>query len=260
VKRTLQNLASCFYEGSLVHRRRGPIDNAFSYPVMMAYLDLEELDQLFASPEMLGTPGLWSTSWPAVASFRRTDYHGDPAKSLSDSIRLLVESRLGFQPLGAVRLLTNFRLWGMRMNPVSFYYCYDRDGDSLAALVAEVRNTPWNEAHCYVVDLRHQQSDQQDYRFATAKVLHVSPFMPLQLSYAWQVRVPGEQLSVQITAQQQAETVFDATLTLRRRPLNETSKAEYLCKYPLQTALIGLRIYWQAFRLWRKKAPFFAHP
>lgn len=260
MKSAMQNLASCFYEGSLFHRRHGPIDNAFSYPVMMAYLDLEELDQLFANPELLGTPGLWSTRWPAIASFRRTDYHGDPVRSLGDSIHQLVESRLGFLPSGPVRLLTNFRLWGMRMNPVSFYYCYDRAGTALEALVAEVRNTPWNESHCYVVDLRQQLTDRQDYRFNTGKVLHVSPFMPLQLSYAWQVRVPGEQLSVHIAAQQHAETVFDASLTLRRRPLNETSKAEYLCNYPLQTALIWLRIYWQAFRLWQKKATFYPHP
>lgn len=256
----MPNLASCFYEGSLFHRRRGPIDNSFGYPVMMAYLDLDELDQLFASPELLGTPGLWSTRWPAVASFRRTDYHGDPASTLSESIRQLVESRLGFRPLGAVRLLTNFRLWGMRMNPVSFYYCYNRASDSLEALVAEVRNTPWNESHCYVVDLRQQQTDRQDYRFQTSKIHHVSPFLPMQLTYAWQVRVPGDQLSVHIAAQQQMDTVFDASLTLRRRPLSETSKAEYLCKYPFQTALIWFRIYAQAFRLWRKKAPFFAHP
>ncbi len=260
MKRAMSNLASCFYEGTLFHRRLGPIDNSFGYPVMMAYLDLAELDQLFASPELLGVPGVWSTRWPAVASFRRTDYHGDPASTLRESIRQLVETRLGFFPRGPIRLLTNFRLWGMRMNPVSFYYCYDRDGKELEALVAEVRNTPWNESYCYVVDLRQQRTERQDYRFRTSKVLHVSPFMPLQLSYAWQVRVPGEQLSVHIAAQQEEQTVFDASLLLRRRPLSETSKAEYLCNYPLQTALIWLRIYWQAFRLWRKNAPFFAHP
>lgn len=256
----MQNLASCFYEGSLVHRRHGPIDNSFRYAVMMAYLDLDELELLFAAPELLGTPGLWSTNWPAIASFRRRDYHGDPASSLSQSIRQLVESRLGFLPEGPVRLLTNFRLWGMRMNPVSFYYCYDREGDSLAALVAEVRNTPWNESHCYVVDLREKRTTRAVYRFTTSKVFHVSPFLPAELSYAWQVHLPGEELAVHIAVQQQAETLFDASIALRRRALNETSKSEYLCKYPLQTAMIWLRIYWQAFRLWRKKAPYFAHP
>jgi DUF1365 family protein len=260
VKLAMQNIASCFYEGSLVHRRHGSIDNSFRYPVMMAYLDLDELEPLFASPELLGTPGLWSTKWPAVASFRRADYYGDPAIPLSDSIRQLIESRLGYQPEGPIRLLTNFRLWGMRMNPVSFYYCYDRGGESLAALVAEVRNTPWNESHCYVVDLRERQTANGAYRFTTDKVFHVSPFLPPELSYAWQVRDPGEQLFVHIAVQEHSETLFDASLALRRRPLSESSKAEYLCKYPLQTALIWLRIYWQAFRLWRKNATFYPHP
>jgi uncharacterized protein len=260
VKLDAPQFASCFYEGSLVHRRHGTIDNAFRYPVMMAYLDLNELEPLFASPEFLGMPGLWSKSGPALASFRRADYYGDPTISLSQSIRALVASRLGFEPSGPIRLLTNFRLWGMRMNPVSFYYCYDSAGTSLSALVAEVRNTPWNEAHCYVVDLRHKEHGQAVYRFTTNKVFHVSPFLPLDLSYSWQVRVPKEQLFVHIAVQKQGETLFDASLALRRRPLNEASKADYLCKYPLQTVVIWLRIYWQAFRLWRKKATFYPHP
>ena len=41
-------LASACFEGTIRHRRHGPKDNHFSYPLFMAYLDLAELDEVFS--------------------------------------------------------------------------------------------------------------------------------------------------------------------------------------------------------------------
>ncbi|VTM50104.1 plasmid partition ParA protein [Klebsiella pneumoniae] len=41
-------------------------------------------------------------------------------------------------------LLTQLRYFGFHFNPVNFYYCYD-EADTLRWVLAEVRNTPWNE-------------------------------------------------------------------------------------------------------------------
>ena len=46
------------------------------------------------------------------------------------------------------RLLTQLRYFGFHFNPVNFYYCYD-EADTLRWVLAEVRNTPWNERHYY---------------------------------------------------------------------------------------------------------------
>ena len=58
--------------------------------------------------------------------------------------------RLGHTPQGPIRLLTHLRTLGHCFNPVSFYYCFAPDGETLEAIVAEVTNTPWGERHAYV--------------------------------------------------------------------------------------------------------------
>ncbi len=41
-------LASAVYEGIVRHRRHGPRPHAFQYRVAQLFLDLDELDQVFA--------------------------------------------------------------------------------------------------------------------------------------------------------------------------------------------------------------------
>jgi hypothetical protein len=130
---------SCLYEGTIRHRRRGPLDE-FNHRLFMVCLDLEELPGLFDGRL------LWSARRPAPAWFRRSDYLGDPHTSLADEVRSLVAERTGGWPDGPIRLLTHMRYFGQCFNPVSFYYCYDTAGERVMAVVAEVTNTPWGSA------------------------------------------------------------------------------------------------------------------
>ncbi|MFZ1537524.1 MAG: DUF1365 family protein, partial [Chromatiaceae bacterium] len=66
-------MESCLYEGWLRHRRYSPKRHEFRYPLMMLWLDLSELDQVFRGR------WLWSTRGPNLVWFRRADYGGDPA-------------------------------------------------------------------------------------------------------------------------------------------------------------------------------------
>jgi DUF1365 family protein len=166
----------------------------------MVQLDLSETESLF------GKPGLWSTRWPAIARFKREDHLGDPERPLAECVRELVTARLGWRPSGPIRLLTQFRYFGFSMNPVSVYYCFAAGGESLEAVVAEVNNTPWNERHFYVLDVR-DQAGARLLSAAHAKDFHVSPFFAMDMDYRWRLSVPSERLLIHIQSRACASIV-----------------------------------------------------
>jgi DUF1365 family protein len=221
----------------------------------MMYLDLAEL------PELFDRYLLWSARGPAVAWFRRSDYHGPSDIPLDVCVRRTVADQLGFAPEGPVRLLTHLRYAGHCFNPVSFYYCYGRDGECLEAILAEITNTPWRERHCYALNCRAQAGRTgRAYRFEFPKAFHVSPFMPMEVRYDWRFHAPGDRLTVHMGDRIDGRKVFDATLDLTAHPVSRGMLARVLTCYPLMTLKVVSLIHWQALRLYLKRAPFYVHP
>ncbi len=245
---------SALYIGRLSHHRRRPVPHEFDYPLCYVWLDLAELDEVFRNR------WLWSTRRPALAWLRRADYLGDAAVPLDTALRDRVESETGRRPAGPVRLLTQLRTWGHCFNPVSFYYCYDSDGQAVETVVAEITNTPWGERHAYVLPAANATRDGGGLRFCFGKRFHVSPFMPMDQDYDWTFSEPGNTLQVRMVNRREGERVFDAALALERREISGTSLAWTLARYPFATINILRRIYWQALRLWLRRIPFHAHP
>jgi DUF1365 family protein len=242
-------LRSAIYTGWMRHRRYRDRPQTFRHRVFLCWLDLAELPALFRGRWW------WRREAPAPASFRRADYLGDPRIPLDRAVRDLVEARLGFRPAGPIRLLTHLRYLGACFNPVSFYYCYEGDGERLAAIVAEITNTPWHERHAYVLPARAGER-----RWTFAKDFHVSPFQPMAQVYDWRFRDPGRQLAVHMRNRQDGRTVFDATLVLERRPWSDTTLAGVWLRYPAMSLFALAAIYWHAFVLWRRGATFHPHP
>jgi DUF1365 family protein len=247
-------MQSCLYEGVIRHRRFIAPRRTFEYPIFMVYLDLAELDQVFADRL------LWSTTSPNIAWFRRADHYGDAATPLDRSIRDLVQSRTARRPEGPIRLLTHLRYLGHCFNPVSFYYCMSPDGTSVDTFVAEVTNTPWNERHMYVLAARDAGPGQARSEHVFPKAFHVSPFLDMAMHYAWRFEPPGERLSVHMENRRDEARVFDASLTLARTPMTRNAMARVLLVKPLMTIRVVAAIYEQALRLWLGRAPFFSHP
>lgn len=244
---------SCFYEGAVRHRRHGSVGHVFRYRLFLVYVDLAELEGAF------GQAGVWSTRRLAPARFCREDHLGDPGRPLEECVRDWVSSEIGWRPTGPIRLLTNFRYFGFQMNPVSLYYCFDALGEQVQAVVAEVNNTPWQEQHCYVLDLRGQSASRL-HSARHPKTFHVSPFLEMSLNYHWQLTEPGERLAVHINAREKDASLLDATLLLRRRPISGWQKTRLLLLYPWMTLSVYLAIHWQALRLWLKGVAVVPHP
>ncbi len=242
---------SSLYTGSVRHRRYRPTPHSFCQRLFMLYLDLDEIEVIFNQSPLL-SKHRWS-----LARFHRADYLGDPRESLAESVRQTVRAEADVQFDGPIRLLTHVRYCGLVFNPVSLYYCFHSDGYTLAAIVAEVTNTPWHQRHSYVIPC---EDGLRVIQHRCAKVFHVSPFLPMDVDYHWRLSRPEQRLSVHLEDHDRHGRLFDATLSLVRRPLTSRQLCVQLARFPLMTGQVALGIYWQALRLWMKRLPVYAHP
>jgi DUF1365 family protein len=244
---------SALYHGWVGHCRTAPAQNAFRYRLFFLYLDLSELDTVFAGR------WLWSVERPNWASFRRADHLRRPGP-LTVTVRDEVEKQLGFRPAGPIRLLTHLRYLGYCFNPISLYYCFDPEGSQLEAILAEVHNTPWGEEYLQVLDTRTATDADGHYRYQLGKEFHVSPFMPMEIDYQWLFSAPGESLRARMESYRRGEQIFAAWFNLERRDMSGTNLARALAHWPCLTGKVVAAIYWQALRLKFKGVPFCPHP
>ena len=244
------------YRGWVQHRRYRPKTHHFSYPLAMLLLDLDQLQQCFSQSRW------WSLERFNAISFYRRDYlggndHSAPTRDLKQAIIDRIFRHCGVAFDGTVKILTHPRYFGVIFNPVSYYFCYDRQG-LLQYIVTEINNTPWNERHSYVHIVAGQSESCMEFHFD--KQFHVSPFMPMDLDYHWRFRLQRDSVVVQMKLLRDGEIQFDATMKTTAQPLTSKTMTRLPIAYPMQTLLVVVRIYWQALRLWCKRVPFFSHP
>lgn len=244
---------SALYRGRVGHRRHGGAAHEFSFPLHMMLLKLDELPTLMRQFWQLGTER-WR--W---ARFRRQDYLGDSAVPLDEAVREKMAA-LGGRPqaafAGEIFLLCQLRYLGVYFSPLNLYFL--RQDGVFTSMLAEVSNTPWNQRHYYLVDVDAPRSHP--------KAFHVSPFNPMDQVYHWRIRPPDPRsgdchIHIRVDADKpDPVTVFDASLSLQRQELNQRQLTRVLARAPAQTLSILAGIYWQAFRLWLKKAKIHRHP
>lgn len=255
-------LHSQWLEGTIRHRRKAPAKHEFSYSTGMLALDLKEWHSVTRISPLFS---LEQFNW---LSLKRRDYFQPEKDSLLQAVTDQVSQATGWVPDGPVELITHPRYFGYVFNPVSFYFCYnagDRpdSGAVPKVILAQITNTPWKDTHVYCLETAGAEPTAAGWRserFGFSKRFHVSPFNPMDQHYQWTFSFRGPELRIHMNVLQDDRKHFDATLVVRRTPLDRKELHRSLRKFPLEALKVVGGIYWHALKLKFKGVPFFPHP
>lgn len=235
-------LKSALYVGSVVHRRLRPKSHRLRYRVFSILLDLDELPGLERALRFfsIGRFGLFS--------FCPKDHLSGTGEDLREQLETMMRGA-GMEPDGGpIRLLTMPRVLGYGFNPLSIFFCYGTDG-GLRAILYEVNNT-FGQRHSYFFPIA--ETAQKVMRHACEKAFYVSPFMPMEMTYAFRIEAPGENYSISIVVGDGDGPMLTAAQRLSPRPLTDRELLRIFFTHPLMTLKVIAGIHYEALLIWLK--------
>jgi DUF1365 family protein len=216
------------FDTRIRHVRRRPFARSFDNRAHTWLVDLDDLPD----HALLGR-------------FEGRDHLGSPDRS----IRANVDAFLADQQIdlagGRVLMAANARAFGYCFNPISVFWCFDRDR-SLAGVIVEVHNT-YGDRHAYLV-----HPDERG-RARVDKELYVSPFHGTDGWYDISVPVPVDDLLVAVSLHSEDGATFSVTQTGRRTTTKVLRAAPQAIRGAVQIRRQGI---W----LWVRRLPIQPRP
>ncbi len=248
-------MRSALYTGRVHHRRFGATPHALRYRMTMALLDLDELDELH------GRLRLFSRNAANLFSFRDRDHLPKDAPA-DATLRGMVEARLAEAGIdldgGRIALLSLPRILGYAFNPLSVFFCRRSDG-ALAAILYEVNNT-FGQRHTYVIPVDAGAARGGLVEQGCDKVFYVSPFLDMDMRYAFRIEPPTERIAVAVDGLREGKRIIAASFAGTRRELDDATLLRTFVAHPLLSFAVVAGIHIEALKLWWKGVGLRARP
>ncbi|SEW45346.1 hypothetical protein SAMN04488515_3320 [Cognatiyoonia koreensis] len=234
--------------GETYHGRRGAVKNAFRYSIDYVLLDADA---------DLETPTLFGRNKGALMSVQNSDHGGPPKHGRGAAWVRDVLKAHQLHLAGRIDLLAQPRVLGHVFNPVSFWLCHDKAG-VLRAVIAEVTNT-FGDRHSYLCHHEDLREITKTETLAAQKIMHVSPFQPIDGGYVFRFDISAERVHIIIDYARGSGGVI-ATLKGDRKPISNRSIITAAFRRPFGSRRVLTLIHWQAIKLWWKGATFRSQP
>ena len=236
------NTSSSFiYPGIVTHKRFKPKKHFFSYKTFSLLIDLNEIQDLEKNIKF------FSYNKFNILSFYDIDHGARDGKLLDRWVKkILKKSRINFR-IGKIKLLCFPRFFGYVFNPLSIFYCYDKNS-KLKAVLYEVKNT-FNEQHTYVF---RSPTSSNLILHKCRKKFYVSPFIEMKTFYNFRLLKPGKKLSITIKQTDLHGSLLTACQTGKQLSFTSKNLMTQFLKHPLMSFKVIAAIHFEAFRLWSK--------
>jgi DUF1365 family protein len=233
-----KTLTPAIYRTTITHCRRAPVHHSFEYRSYSWYVDVDDLPRL----------PWWLRPF---ARFHAADHFSDasvgsPHGSLRDRLSAFFADCDVPAPDGRITALLQARVFGYVFNPLSVFWCHDRDGQ-LRHVIAEVHNT-YGERHAYLLP-------PAGLPVVTAKEFYVSPFNQVDGYYLVQAPRPDDEVDITVALHRDRRPAFVATLRGQRRPATTRQVAIMQIISPLAPLMVAVRIRIQGIKLWLRRVP-----
>lgn len=237
--------ASGLYCGLVSHARVKPRKHRLAYRVFMLLIDLDELADL-----KLKTLGIGRFNLFGFDPRRFGDDSGRPLKAQVEAA--LAEA--GLPTGGPVRMLAMPQILGRAFNPLTVYFCH-APNRTLSAILYEVNNT-FGERHSYLIPAPNAALIEQ----GCGKAFYVSPFMDMDLTYAFRILRPEERVLVAVDTSDAEGLVLAASFAGERRELTDRELLRAWLTHPWMTLGVVAAIHVEALQIWLKGEKVRARP
>ena len=234
--------------GQTFHGRKGLVKNAFTYSIDYVLLDAEA---------RIDAPRLFGRNRAGLMSLHDSDHGGPPRQGRGAAWVREVLAAHQIDLSGRIDLLAQPRMLGWVFNPVAFWLVHDENA-VLRCIIAEVTNT-YGDRHSYLCTNPDLSPITGADRIAAQKIMHVSPFQPVEGGYVFRFDIGAEAINIVIDYSRGEGGVL-ATLKGPRQPLTRSGILRAALRRPLGPRRVLGLIHWQALKLWWKGAPFRARP
>jgi len=240
-----------FIVHSLVaHKRLLPRINQFIYKVYYIFFDLSEMNSL--------KNWIFSLNRFNFFSFYNSDHGPKDGSSLEIWARSIL-SKENILADGKIFLHTHPRILGYCFNPVSFFYCFNKNRD-LKAIIAQVNNT-FGQCHNYLIFEKNGLNIDQNKYYEAPKNFHVSPFMNIEGTYRFRFVIDKKKVAAWIDYFDNKNNLMLATSMIGNKiSYSKINLIKSFIIIPFVTFKVIIFIHIQALKLFFKKIKYISLP